>query len=180
MRVFTIYERACQWREMHRPSAFNILYTIMTAWRGLTRQMICRRTKASQLSRALCFRGASLLAKHFYQWIDYFDKRKITKKKNRLRLKRVVKFCFLSWKVLVVERMTMDNIAVSNYRLSVKRLFFHTWRSVLYYLVVLLPTAYHCKIVLIKCFHAWRLLRPLLRLMHVLMPTWPIRRMHER
>ena len=180
MRVFTIYQHACRWWELQRPSAFTILHSIVTAWRGYTRQVVCRRVKACQLSRALCFRGASLLARHYYMWTEYLDRRRVERRRDRSRVQRMVKFCFLSWRVLVMERRSTASAVISSYRQAVKRLFFAAWRHVLHYLLVLLPSEYYSKATLRECFHAWRLLRPKMRLMHAVMSVWPSRKLRTR
>jgi len=180
MRVFTTYQHACRWRELQRPSAFTILHSVVVAWRSFTRQAVCKRIKACQLSSALCFRGASLLARHYYMWMKYLDKRKVERRKDRVRAMRMVKFCFLSWKVLMIERRRTAKAVISSYRQAVKRIFFAAWRHVLHYQMVLLPSQYYCKAGLHRCFHAWRILRPLMKLMHAVISVWPSRQLHSR
>ena len=180
MRVFTTYQHACRWRELQRPSAFTILHSVVVAWRSFTRQAVCKRIKACQLSSALCFRGASLLARHYYMWMKYLDKRKVERRKDRVRAMRMVKFCFLSWKVLMIERRSTAKAVISSYRQAVKKLFFAAWRHVLHYLMVLLPSQYYYKASLHRCFHAWRILRPLMKLMHAVISVWPSRHLRSR
>lgn len=66
-----MHEDAWRWRSYSVPSPFQRLYSVLTAWKVYTQQSLRVRYQLALQNKALYFRGASLLASHFHQWMDF-------------------------------------------------------------------------------------------------------------
>ncbi|KAJ1436663.1 hypothetical protein B484DRAFT_445523 [Ochromonadaceae sp. CCMP2298] len=96
-RVFSLQQQAWTWRLYSVPSTFERLFAVTDAWRRYTAGAKSLRVRAQQNHRALYFRGASLLARHFHCWIEIVQKVRKLAKVRIVRTQLLAKCCFLQW-----------------------------------------------------------------------------------
>jgi hypothetical protein len=95
--VFQLHDHAWQWRQFTTPTTFQLLYTTYTAWMQYTAERSAAKRAVVMLNKARYFRGASLLATHYYQWLDHTHAQRKKKREARVRLTIVLHSCFHTW-----------------------------------------------------------------------------------
>ena len=82
---------------MGMASTFQRLYATYTAWQHYTSQKRQERHELALENKARCFRGASLLATHYYRWVEHIQHIARLKRQAALRLRVVLHSCFATW-----------------------------------------------------------------------------------
>jgi hypothetical protein len=179
--VFALQKQAWQWRQISTPSTFQRLYSTYTAWRHYTLQSRQQRHEVALHNRATLFRGASLLATHYYQWVEHTQCALKARKQAQLRLRVVLHSCLATW----VRYVEYGRHAVTTMQKRVlvdapRRRILRAWYQVVQSHTVQQPAMFKRTTLLRKAFDYLRTTRPLRRMQDTVLPLCGRSRLRAR
>jgi len=130
-RVFRLYELAWLERDYSSCSQYRLLEKIVQAWSSWTRQQILGRKDEVDYSKALLFRGITLISNAFFQWTERTavvrEERRETVLSERKKATFWYRACYTSWKQLIAQTITWRAIAESTYKTNIKKKVMKRW-----------------------------------------------------
>ena len=130
-RVFRIYELAWLERDYGSCSQYRLMENVIQAWSSWARQQVLARKDEVDYSKALLFRGISLISNAFFQWADRTSVVREEKREKVLVEHKKASFwfraCYTSWKQLIAQTLTWRAIAESTHKNNVRRKVLRLW-----------------------------------------------------
>lgn len=180
-RVFTLQQQALQWQQHTTPTTFQRIYSTFSAWQLYTAQCREQRQQLVLQNKARCFRGATLLATHYYRWVDYTHHALKEKRQARIRLTIVLHSCFTTW-VEYVQYLKYQ-VELLRQRVTVdapRRRVLRAWRDIVKAHTITLPLQHYRHVRLRGRFDVLRTAKALRRMESAVLPLCARTRLRAR
>ena len=152
-RVFTVRQQAWQWRQYSVPTQFQRLFAVLDAWRVYTAECKLVRFNVRQNHKAMYFRGASLLAQHFHQWVDYTVVEHKVKRQQQRTKGLLLRVCFRSWREEVADYKQRVAGIITNFHVRAPlRQVLREWHRIVMSAAVYAPIAHYQRALLLRGF----------------------------
>lgn len=152
---------AISFHRYNSPSVFQSLLTILTAWAEYTRRQRLIRWSLAVEKKALFFRGVTLMARYFMQWVDFHERFRAQERQRDRQVKMLSRQCFFNWKSYSreIKHLLTRKIRTKEFRL--KCAVIDSWKELVRHSLEDRPTLFRRRRVMEKVFKEWKLLRPL-------------------
>lgn len=152
---------AISFHRYNSPSVFQSLLSVLTAWAEYTRRQRLIRWSLVAEKKALFFRGVTLMARYFMQWVDFHERFRAQERQRDRQVKMLSRQCFFNWKSYTRDTKQLVTRKIRTKEFRLKCAVIDTWKGLVRDSLEDRPTSFRRNRVMEKVFNGWKVLKPL-------------------
>ena len=171
---------AISFQRYNLPSEFQSLLSVVTAWAEYTRRQRMIRWSLAAEKKALFFRGVTLMARYFMQWVDFHERFRGQEIQRRRQVKMLSRQCFFSWKSFTKEIQHRLTLKILTKEFRIKCAVVDTWKDAVRVSLEERPKSFRRRRLMETVFDTWKVLKPLRLLLSPIRQSRSTLRQRER